>query len=162
MFFLWICLFIPNVPHSFQPIDVSRIQNFMVQRPFISGGFRKDLARYNLTYRVGGGLINPTLALYQPAPRRKHEANIRKPHPNWQTLETCHLHLASYSGAVRARNSNTTRLGPRFSHHDMWRPNPNRKRFTSNVDPNQRIMVEHLIVCVYQWTKNIWIDNSGS
>ena len=62
MFFLWICLFIPNVPHSFQPIDVSHIQNFMVQRPFMKGWSRKLARRYLPTYLVGG-FINPVLAL---------------------------------------------------------------------------------------------------
>ena len=55
MFFLWICLFIPNVPHSFQPIDVSHIQNFMVQRPFIKGCLRGDLQGRVLTF--WGGLL---------------------------------------------------------------------------------------------------------
>ena len=62
MFFLWICLFIPNVPHSFQPIDVSHIQNFMVQRPFIKGCLRGDLQSRVLTFWVG--VITPVLALY--------------------------------------------------------------------------------------------------
>ena len=38
--FLWIYLFIPNVPHSFQPIDVSHIRICRVERPFIKGCLR--------------------------------------------------------------------------------------------------------------------------
>ena len=55
MFFLWICLFIPNVPHSFQPIDVSHIQKFMVQKPLIKGCLRGDLQSRVLTF--WGGLL---------------------------------------------------------------------------------------------------------
>ena len=62
MFFLWICLFIPNVPYSFQPIDVSHIHFFMVQGPFI----REDSGKtfQGIPWPIWwGGLINLALTI---------------------------------------------------------------------------------------------------
>ena len=75
MFFLWICPFIPNVLHSFQPIVFEPYPKFYGSGAVYLGGIQeKDLTRYIPT--SWGGRVPLTLGVDFAAPLLVHVSRV--------------------------------------------------------------------------------------
>ena len=110
MFFLWICLFIPNVPHSFQPIDVNHIQKFMVQRPFIHPASRGVAVHTAGLFRSVRGAKGgfppwglPKLKIFTSPPVGAPQAREFSLFPPWGLPEAREFSLPPRVGAPQAR-----------------------------------------------------------
>ena len=161
MFFLWICPFIPNVPHSFQPmfsvnqissnpmefyenlIDFYRFQAISkilwFRGRLLRGETRKDLTRSIWPW---GWVINPLLTLEVIFPRIKspgHKNYVWILLVSWPYTPLPSSHRASSCFAMRALRS-------LFGRVDLW------AQFWS-TSPRQFCRLQHLC---YQFAWNLF------
>ena len=75
MFFLWICPFIRNVLHSFQPIVFEPYPKFYGSGAVYLGGIQERPYKV-YTYLVGGGRVPLTLGVDFAAPLLVHVSRV--------------------------------------------------------------------------------------